>query len=391
MSAIPTQPVSAADSARPLHVVHIVLSLDVGGLEHVVLSLVSRAASLNQIASVIGLERRGNLADQCEKLGAKVYCVDKRPGLRPGIIKPLAQLLKDLHPDVVHTHQIAALLYAGRASRKAGIKAVVHTEHGKHYARRLRTRWLGRIAASWAQRFFCVSSDIAVEVADWRVVKPSKISVVYNGIELESPRPHHAGNDVRNEVGIPTAATVIGTVGRLSNIKRQDILIRCLAKIRKHNTNVHLLIVGDGPLKTDLIQLAWKLGLADVVHLAGYQTEPRKYLAAMDVFALSSASEGMPLALLEAWAVGRPVVAFRVGGLPEIIAHRRNGILVDAGHETELAEAIYEVITNRKLAGELAAEGRRQVENEFSLERTAQRYDDEYRSLRRQISGKSQP
>jgi glycosyltransferase involved in cell wall biosynthesis len=382
MSAIQTILDSASQAARkPLHVVHVVLSLDVGGLERVVLSLVSRAQSLQQTVSVICLERRGDLALECEKLGATIYCMNKKSGIRPGIIKLIAELLKKIRPDVVHTHQIGALLYAGRAAKRAGITAVVHTEHGKHYARRFRTRMLGRIAGRGTQRFFCVSSDIAVEVADWRVVPPEKIGVVHNGIDIEPPISVAEIHAVRNELGIPTAASVIGTVGRLSDIKRQDVLIRALGKIRRVNPNVHLLLVGDGPRKDDLIKLAWRLGLADTVHFPGYRTQPRRYLAAMDVFALSSDSEGMPLAVLEAWSVHRPVAAFRVGGLPEMIEHRRSGILVTPGHETELAEALAELISNRKLAADLATEGLRRLESEFNLARTAQRYDDEYRSL----------
>jgi glycosyltransferase involved in cell wall biosynthesis len=383
MSAIPTIPDSSVlptGGGKLLRVMHVVLSLDVGGLERVVLSLVSRASSVGQIPSVLCLERRGDLADECEKLGAPVYCVDKPPGLRPRVITPIAELLEKIRPDVIHTHQVTALFYAGRASKRTGIGRVVHTEHGKNYARRFKTRWLGRWAGHYAERFFCVSSDIAAEVAGWRIVRSSKLSVVRNGIDMEAIDASHS-SDVRTEMGIPLGAAVIGTVGRLSDVKRQDVLIRALARLRRQNADVHLLLVGDGPRRTDLVKLAWKLGLADAVHFAGYQDKPQKYLAAMDLFALSSASEGMPLSVLEAWAARKPVVAFQVGGLPEIIEQRRNGILVPAGHETELAAAMLEVISNPKFAAELATEGRRRVETEYNLARTAQRYDDEYRAL----------
>jgi len=383
MSAIaPTAAVTSDPSgcAAPMRVVHVVLSLDVGGLERIVVSLGGRAASLQQSASVICLERRGDLAEPCESLGATVYCLNKRPGLRPGMVGRVAQILCLIQPDVVHTHQIAALLYAGRAAHRLGIP-VVHTEHGKHYARRLRTRVLGRVAARYASRFFCVSRDIAAEVAECRIVPPSKLAVVHNGIDLDDQDHTAAAMAVRAEMGIPIGNTVIGTVGRLCDVKRQDVLIRTLARIRRHSSSVSLLLVGDGPRRKDLVKLAWRLGLADVVHFAGYQSQPRRFLAAMDLFALSSASEGMPLAVLEAWAAHKPVVAFAVGGLPEMIEHRRSGILVESGHETELAEAMFEVISNRKLASDLATGGRQRVEMEFSLARTALRYDGEYRAV----------
>jgi len=148
-----------------LHIAHVVLRLDVGGLERVVLDLVREAQREGHETSVICLERPGVLARSAIELGARVVSLAKRPGLRPGLVKRIARTLAALQPDVVHTHQIGALLYAGRAARRLRLP-VVHTEHGKHYAGRLRTRLLGRLAARSARRIFAVSADILREVQD---------------------------------------------------------------------------------------------------------------------------------------------------------------------------------------------------------------------------------
>ena len=143
---------------------YVVLSLDVGGLERVVLDLAREGRALGQGVSIACVERPGALADEAREMGVAVACAGKRPGLRPATVARLRSILRELRPDVVHTHQVGALAYAGPAARLAGGIPVLHTEHGKHYGSRARTRLLGRLAAGFASRFACVSADIAGEV-----------------------------------------------------------------------------------------------------------------------------------------------------------------------------------------------------------------------------------
>src|SRR5882724_3094773 len=154
-------------SRARLRVVHVALSLEVGGLERVIVELTREWRRLGQDVSVICLERRGALAKNVESAGGRVFSLSKAPGLKPAMIDKIRAILRDLEPDVVHTHQIGALLYAGPAARREGVPIVVHTEHGNHLsqprslARRLRMRALWWFAARYAARFICVSKDIA--------------------------------------------------------------------------------------------------------------------------------------------------------------------------------------------------------------------------------------
>jgi sugar transferase (PEP-CTERM/EpsH1 system associated) len=367
--------------ARALHVTHVVLAMDLGGLEAVVVDLVRECSRLGQSVTVVCLERTGVLAPRAEALGARVACIHKRPGLRLEIFGRLEFLLKELRPDVVHTHQIGALFYAGRAARRAGVPVVVHTEHGKHYNARLRTRWIGRLAGRHAARFFCVSGDIAAAAEAFRIVSRRKLHVVRNGIETDR---FHADSDaglVRHSLGIPAGAPVIGTVGRLSEVKRQDLLIRAFRLVLGSVPDAHLLIVGDGPWMGNLGELVAGLGLADRVHFAGYQARPECYLQVMNVFALTSSSEGMPLAVLEAWAAGVPVVATRVGGLPELIDDGRTGVLVGFGETDALARVFCNLISDRQLRSRLGDAGRKEVEARFSLKQMADEYQRHYVEL----------
>jgi sugar transferase (PEP-CTERM/EpsH1 system associated) len=373
-----------------LSVVHVVLSLDIGGLERVVLNLARQSSLQGQRVAIVCLERPGVLAAEVRAAGVALHCVEKQPGIRLRVIAQLARLFRILRPDVIHTHQVGALLYAGLAARAVGVPVVVHTEHGRHYARQ-RRRWLGRMAGRMAARFFCVSREIAGEVIGWRIAPRAKVAVLPNGIDLTPFAQTFDRAAIRRSFGIPADVPVIGSVGRLVAVKRQDRLIRALAELAREQSAAHLLLVGDGPLLRDLRALAAQLGLADRVHFAGYQPVPARCLAAMDVFALTSDSEGMPLALLEAWAARLPVVASRVGSLPDLIDPGATGLLFAADDASGLVEALAAMLENRTLARELGDVGRRQVEARFTLARMREAYQGHYRDLlvkRRTTSGR---
>jgi sugar transferase (PEP-CTERM/EpsH1 system associated) len=361
-----------------LKVAHVVLSLDCGGLERVVIDLVSEGHKLDQDVTVVCIERPGTMAPAAKAADAEIVCIDKLPGLSLRAVARLKRLFRDLGPDVVHTHQISALLYAGPAARSAGVPVIVHTEHGKHYAVRRRTRWLGRIAGRYADRFFCVSRDIAAEVAAHRVVANSKIHIAPNGIETRRFRAGRDMLEILRSLRIPIDAPVVGTVGRLSEVKRQDVLINAFASVKACVPEAHLLLVGDGPLSHNLRKLSAELGLSDCVHFAGYQQRPEAYLQLMTVFALTSRSEGMPLVILEAWASGVPVVATRVGGLPELIDQGKTGLLSSPGDDTTLAADLCRLLTDKTLAATLSAAGRQRVESMFSVDRMAANYHRHY-------------
>jgi sugar transferase (PEP-CTERM/EpsH1 system associated) len=351
------------------HVAHIVLSLDLGGLERVVLGLVKEGIERHgQRISVVCLERRGRLAEQVEAMGGKVYCVDKPPGLKFSVIKKLRELFEEIRPDVVHVHQIGSLFYAGPAARRAGVPVVVHTEHGKHFGHgvRARTRMLARWAARYADRFFCVSQDIARDAQFHRIVSAKKIFVVPNGIDTAQFAAAAAQRpQVREELSIPADAPVIGTLGRLNEVKRQDVLIKAFAQVKKQIPSARLLLVGDGPMRDELGALTRELNIAEDVHFAGYTSDPQRFLGAMDVFALTSRSEGMPLSVLESWAAGVPVVASRVGGLPEMVRDGETGMLIEAGDVAGFAGAFARILTSAEFAGSLREKAQAHVHERF--------------------------
>jgi sugar transferase (PEP-CTERM/EpsH1 system associated) len=368
--------------ARSLRVVHVVLSLDCGGLEHVVLDLVRGGLEIGQKVSVICLEHKGVLAEQLEAAGVAVHSCEKRPGLH---IRKLRRSLRrrfvEIRPDVVHTHQIGALFYAGPAAKSVGSPVVAHTEHGKHFEHRAKTRWLGRYASRFADCFFCVSKDIADDVVRRRIAPAQRVEFVPNGIDTVRFGAPVAAAAIRAELGIPSQAHVVGTIGRLAEIKRQDLLIRAFAVLKAELPEAHLLIVGDGPERRSLEELTHALGVSDSVCFAGYREDRERLLHAMNVFALTSRSEGMPLSVLEAWAAGVPVLAANVGGLPDLIEEGRTGRLIDSSDPDTWARAILILLDDSESAASMSAAAKAHVEQFFSRSAMTQAYARRYRAL----------
>jgi glycosyltransferase involved in cell wall biosynthesis len=368
-----------ASSSAQLHVVHVTLSLDYGGLERVVLHLVNQAANLGQKTSVICLERRGALAERAEALGATVYCIEKKPGLRFETIKSVRSLLAKLQPDVVHTHQIGALFYTGPAARQLNVPVIVHTEHGKQI-KGLKQKLLGWWAAGYAQRFYSVSADIQ-QVYSGSMVSTSKMEIIANGIDTAKLAEPVDTITLRRSWNIAPDAIVVGTIGRLAYVKRQDLMLQVFAIVLKKMPNIVLLLVGDGEERIKLEAQAAQLGIQDHVCFTGFQPEPGKFLHLMSAFLLTSESEGMPLSLLEAWAAGVPVVAFRVGGLPELLHQGETGYLAEFGEVAPLARHIIHLLDHPEVAQKIVDRCRDQVREQFDVSTMARAYDRRYREL----------
>lgn len=365
-----------------LHITHVVLSLDVGGLERNVINQIRAGHDLGQFVSVICLEKRGVLAERAVALKAPVFCLDKPAGFRPGVMVRLRGVLQTLRPDVVHTHQIGPLFYTGPAARSLGVPLVVHTEHGRvDYQRSVRLRWLGRLAGSHVRRFYCLSRDMARAIEGQRVVPRGKLRVIDNGIAFTDYQTACDTWGLRQSLGIPPQAPVIGNVARLHEVKQQDLLIRAFQRVRAAGVDAHLILVGDGPQRQELTALVRDQGLTDVVHFVGFQPQTTAYVQMMTCFALTSRSEGMPQALLEACAAGTPVIASHVGGISEVIEHERSGLLFPSGDEAALTEGLLRLLSERTWALRLAEAARQVVLARFDIRRMANDYHRDYLRL----------
>jgi protein-tyrosine-phosphatase len=232
----------------------------------------------------------------------------------------------------------------------------------------------------WASVIVAVSKNLADSLRRsgfW----PGMVTAIHNGTAPIPPVSPEVRARVRRELNVPADALLIGTVGRLVPVKGHVDLVRAIALAQPKMPHAKLLIAGDGPLLGELCAMAGRLGVDQHCIFTGHRADVHQLLAAMDVFVLPSLSEGIPMALLEAMSLGLPVVATRVGGIPEVVRDRVTGLLVPAGDDRALAEACLELARYPDWAAEIAAAGQRFVAEEYTQERAGRALADTYRSL----------
>ena len=333
----------------------VVLSLRVGGLERVVLNLVQNVPE--EFRSIVCcLEEPGDWAGEAPR----VVTLGKRPGIDGRLFWKIAHLARTEKVDVIHTHNSAAHLYGAIGGKLAGVK-ILHTEHGKNLGEEARAFRLNRWAARFTDLTVAVSEKIGREALNHEGVPADRLAVIANGICV-------------GRFGLPRLAVGgrIGTVGRLVREKNYPLLLRAVTAI----PNAELIFVGDGPLREELEREA-----GPGVQFLGQRGNIAELLAGFDVFALSSRTEGMSIALLEAMAAACPIVVTAVGGNTELIQHEVTGLVVPPDDATALRAAIERLLTDRVLANRLGTAAREIAHQRYSVSVMTQRYEELWRRL----------
>lgn len=307
-----------------------------------------------------------------------------QPGTDARHLRALRSLLKELRPDVVHTHSSKAGVLGRLASKTTGIGARVHTPHTFAFlfdamfssAKRRLFRTIESQLGRHTHRLVAVSESERATIAESGVVDARRVRVVPNGVD---PAPFLGVAPVpRESLEVPADAPLLATIGLLNVAKGQDIALHALAQ--PEAAAAHLLIVGHGEEREALGALAAELRLEDRVHFLGWRDDVPGLLAACDGLLLPSRWEGMPYIVLEAMAAGLPVVATRVDGARELVTEGVNGTLAEIGEPADLARAI-----GRLLAGgpeqraALGRASRERVEAHYTLEHMRARLDEVYR------------
>lgn len=355
---------------RLIRIAHVVTTLAIGGLEKVVLDLVRGRDQKAFSAQVLCLDESGVLQRDFAAVGVPVDVIGTR-GSVPRRILRLARRLKTLRPDVLHTHNPQAHLHGAWAAKLARVPVVVHTRHGQNRADRPALAMLSRVATAWTARFVAVSEAAARMSREREGVPASKLMVIRNGIDLERfPAPERWPS-------LPRGRAV--TVGRLDPIKDHATMLRAVRLAADRIPGLRLDIVGDGPSRQDLEALRAAFGLDDRVSFHGYHADVMPFLSGADVFVLSSLSEGISIALLEAMASGLPVIATDAGGNREVILDGRTGHLTPVGSAEALADAIVRLESDPGAIERMGRASRLRIEKEFSLQHVVARYEEIYR------------
>ncbi len=386
VSSNPAQGAMAASTLPPLRICHVITSLGVGGLERVVLDLAAAQRKAGHEVSVAVLnDGKGPLAEAFRAAAGELVAFPKRgAGVDASLVGRLARWLRSRRVQVVHTHNNLPLIYGAPAGKLAGA-IVVHSKHGEHLAtgRRL---WLRRLAATAADAYVAVSPTTAAVAREHRECPEAKLTVIANGTDLSRfPAPAEAAAAARASIGVGPEARLIGTVGRMVPEKNHALFLRALAPLL--GPSLKLVLVGDGQLRSELEAQRSALANQEHVIFSGMRRDVPDLLAAFDVFVLSSATEGLPVVLLEAMASKLPVVSTAVGGIPDVVPEGA-GVLVPPHDEAALRGAVEALLDDAARARAMGERARAEALETMSVERMAEAYAALYgRVLRRRKGG----
>lgn len=359
---------------RLARVVHLVEGLGIGGLERIVQMLVRHADLARCRPAVLCSSRGGPLAAEIERLGAPVHLLRLSDYYPPAILAT-ARMLGRLAPQVVHCHGHFAGVLGRAAAWWARIPVVLQHLHTIDTTLRPRHLHLERLLARVTDRILCCSEAVARHARDVLGLPPDLLLTIPNGIDPPPPGDRHGALAALGGPGGP----IVGCIGSLNPHKGQAVLLRAIGHLAPAIPSGTLVLVGDGAERPVLERLAREIDRGWKVIFAGTRADARRLLPAFDVVAVPSVErEGCGLAALEAMDAARPVVASRLGGLPEVVEDGVSGILFEPGDPASLAAAIRRVLERPDGGRPLGAAGRLRVEALFRADRMARRVESVY-------------
>lgn len=378
-----------------IKVLHVITRLVAGGAQQNTLMTVKK---LNPERYFVCLASgptdgsEGSLEDEAKALGSAFFLI-------PELVRQISpfndliaffklyHLMKIRRFHIVHTHTSKAGIVGRLAARAARTPVVVHTPHGHvfhGYFSKTRTKIfinLERMAARMTDALIALTDACKNEHLEKGVGTAEQFSVIFSGVELEPFLNCHADKyEVKKSLGIDPSSPVVGTVSRLVPVKGCDYFLRAAKMVLLKHPETVFLVVGDGPLRTDLLELSKSLGVNKHVRFLGLRRDVPQLLKCMDVFVLSSLNEGMGKAVLEAMASRIPVAATEVGGVCNLVENQKTGLLCPPKDPASLSETILLLLENKDFCRQLAEEAFKTVFN-FTAEKMVQEIETLYEKL----------
>lgn len=371
-------------TSRPL-ICHIIYRLAVGGLENGLVNLINNLPTDRYRHAVVCLTEATDFRDRIRCDRAEIYAINKQPGKDILAYKRLWYLLRKLKPTIAHTRNLPTLdtLFIAWLAR---VPRLVHSEHGLDMVeidgRNAKYNCLRRLSRLIVDQYIAVSQNLY----DWLRydigISPSRLTLIYNGVDTSQFSP--VGEQSVTPIG--TAGSIIlGTIGRLETVKDPQSFARAIGHLLQMRPDLRqvlrVVFVGDGSLRQELESTLAEHGALDLAWLPGFRNDTPAIYRLFDIFVLPSLREGISNTALEAMASGRPVIATRVGGNPEIVPDGTAGFLVPAQDPKALAHALLRYIDNPDLRQQHGSAARAYVVKNFSLNTMVENYDKIYSKL----------
>src|SRR5918995_505531 len=317
--------------------------------------------------------------DELDRAGVRFLGLQRSSTVNVAAWRPLLATLRRERVDILHAHKFGSNVWATILGPLVRTPVVIAHEHSWSFDGQPVRSFLDRnLIARRADAILTVSREDRRRMIEIERIDPAKLIFVPNGIP---PPPPPSGQDVRTELGIGPQVPVVGTVCTLRPEKALDVLVRAAAALAGRITALRVLIVGDGPERPALERQIGELGLAETVTLLGHRSDVPDVLRAFDVAVCSSNFEGTPLSILEYMEAALPVVATRVGGVPDLIASGEHGLLVEPGDPGALANALAELLGDPPRGAEMGRRGRERRRREFDIEVTVGHLERIYEAL----------
>lgn len=376
-----------------IRLVLLIPTLDRSGAEKQLTLLATRLPRDEFDVHVVALTRGGPYTELLREREIPLTILDKRQKLDVGAWKRLRSTLTKLQPDILHTWLFAANAYGRLAVTPSQPTKVIVSERCVDSWKAGWQLWLDRRLISRTDRLVGNSQSV-VDFYVQQGFPADRTTVIYNGVDL--PRhiesetadfpssetgTSHQRLELCRELGLPEVAKLVGFVGRLAKQKRIKDLLWAMQVLRQADERAHLLLVGDGPERTELQQFARDVECTEHVHFLGHRVDADRIIAALDVFWLASDFEGLSNSLMEAMAAGVPVVASNIPPNRELVTHGNEGYLVDVGDGMGFAQFAKKLIDDPKLGQQLGAAGRSRIQSDFSVQKMVDAHITLYRDL----------
>jgi glycosyltransferase involved in cell wall biosynthesis len=376
------------DWPRRLRILQIVDGFRMGGAENKLWELIERLDAQKYEILLANVGPTGPLQSQFEKLGIEMFHFPRRFSFDPLPLLQLRRLIRGRQIDIIQTTLLWADIIGGLAAWWAGAPAIISWETVTHNGDPYHGNLQRRLGYEWAMKhcdlIVAVSHEVGDSVRQQRRIPPEKIRVIHYGVDLQKffPRGQEAVLAKRWELGATSADLLIAIVARLEPLKGHRYFIEAFAPLVKQFPQVHAIFVGDGSLRHELEQQVQQLGLGNHLKFLGVRKDVPDILCAVDLLVLPAlGGEGLPNVLLEGMACAKPVIATRVGGVPELVREGENGYLVPPEDVPALQKALAHVVADRQRLRRMAAAARRIVENEFSLRLQVSRFEEVFDRL----------
>lgn len=359
-----------------IKVLHVVLSMETGGLENGIVNLVNHSNQDKFIVDILCLRERGELADRITNPNSQVIFDDNRDHGLISAIKKIRNAIKTGGYDIIHTHGFTTMLAGYIAHKLSGKGKIINGEHGTLYFDSFKQRAMQKFLFSKMDLNLSVSKDLKNKIFDAFSVTKDNFLPIINGVDTDKFKPE-AGRNLRSQFGIEEDSLVIGSVGRLVPVKDYPSLITAFSELQ-FSKPTHLLLIGDGQERSTLETLVENLNLSNRVHFAGRRDDVASLIHALDVFVLPSLSEGLSNTLLESMSSGIPVLACNVGGNPEIVVPDVTGYLYESGDVKALAQLLQDFIDHPEKIESLSIQAREHILKNHSLAAMVDNYETAY-------------